>query len=256
MDELLLKAENIEVVYETQNNKLKALENINFSINKADFIVLLGPSGCGKSTILKLIAGFIKPSDGNILMHDKVIDGPGRERGVVFQKTNLFPWLNVSENIQYGLKINKITKEKTLELTEHYLDKVGLKEFKDYYPFELSGGMQQRVAIARTMINEPEILLMDEPFAALDAITRFSMQQFVRELWQQEKQTFLFITHDIDEALSLGNRVLIMSKNPGTILKEFKVDFYKDLLDNPKANVVSEKDYLKIKQEILMLINS
>lgn len=252
----MIRVNKVSVHYQGQSQDTHALREVSFEIRKSDFVVLLGPSGCGKSTLLKLIAGFESPSEGEVLMHDQAILAPGRDRGVVFQTTNLFPWLSVRDNIEYGLKVNKTDKEEMRALSEAYLEKIKLTDYAKHYPFELSGGMRQRVAVARTLINKPEILLMDEPFGALDAITRVSMQSFVRELWQEENQTILFITHDIDEALSLGNRVLVMSKSPGTILKEFEVDYYKTYLEDPYAVVEEDHRYNQIKHEILRLINT
>lgn len=255
LNEAMIKLEDIGVLYEGKNNKTLAVDHVTFDIYKSDFIVLLGPSGCGKSTVLNLIAGFIFPSYGSIKMHGENIIGPCRNRGVVFQSTNLFPWLTVKENINYGLRINRALKQEIEEKTNRYLDMIGLKEYEDHYPFELSGGMKQRVALARTLINEPEILLMDEPLGALDAITRTSMQKFIRELWKQENQTFFMITHDIDEALTLGNRVLIMSRSPGTVEREFQVDFHERIHKDPHFIPSMDPKFNEMKEEILEMID-
>lgn len=251
----MIDIENVSLTYEDGGRATKAIDNINLTINKSDFVVVLGPSGCGKSSLLNLIAGFIFPTSGSIKKNGTEIKGPAKDRGVVFQSTNLYPWLNVEENIQYGLKINKVAKDEMRNLTDEYLEKTKLTEYRKFYPFELSGGMQQRVALSRTLINKPDIVLLDEPFGALDAITRTSMQTFIRELWAKEDQTFFMITHDIDEALTLGNRVVVMSKSPGTIIKEFKLDYYDRLLKNPDLIIENETEYVNIKHEILNLIN-
>lgn len=253
MKEAMIQLENISVVYDGKN-QTKAVENVSFDIYQSDFIVLLGPSGCGKSTVLNLIAGFNFPTSGTIKMHGSGITGPCRQRGVVFQSTNLFPWLTVKENISYGLKINKVEQKVIEEKTQKYLEMIDLKQYADHYPFELSGGMKQRVALARTLINDPEILLMDEPLGALDAITRTSMQNFIRDLWKKENQTFFLITHDIDEALTLGSRVLVMSKSPGQIRKEFTVDFHDKISENPEYIPSLDPEFNRIKEEILHLI--
>ncbi|MFM1525346.1 MULTISPECIES: ABC transporter ATP-binding protein [Helcococcus] len=251
----MIKLNNVSLVYNENLRNTHAISNINLEINKSDFIVVLGPSGCGKSSLLKLIAGFIKPSSGQVLKKNTEISGPGNDRGVVFQSTNLYPWLNVEDNIKYGLKVAKTEKHIMNKLVDEYLEKTKLSEYRKHYPFELSGGMQQRVALSRTLITSPDIVLMDEPFGALDAITRASMQAFIRQMWVNESQTFFMITHDIDEALTLGNRLLVMSKSPGSIVKEFKLNYYKKLVDNPYEIIENDNEYIKIKNEILKIIN-
>lgn len=253
--EAMIELRDVSVVYEGRNTTTLAVDKVKFDVYESDFIVLLGPSGCGKSSILNLIAGFHFPSSGHVKMHGEDISGPCRNRGVVFQSTNLFPWLSVKDNINYGLRINKINAAEIEKRTNKYLDMIGLKDYAEHYPFELSGGMRQRVALARTLINEPEILLMDEPLGALDAITRASMQDFIRDLWKSENQTFFMITHDIDEALSLGSRVLVMSKSPGRILKEFKLDFHDKIQLDPEYAAALDPDYNAVKREVLNLIN-
>lgn len=185
----MIKLNNVSLVYNENLRNTHAISNINLEINKSDFIVVLGPSGCGKSSLLKLIAGFIKPSNGKVLKNNVEILAPGHDRGVVFQSTNLYPWLNVEDNIKYGLKIAKTEKHVMNNLVDEYLEKTKLLEYRKHYPFELSGGMQQRVALSRTLITSPDIVLMDEPFGALDAITRSSMQAFIRKMWFNESQT-------------------------------------------------------------------
>lgn len=253
--EAMIELRDVSIVYEGKNNTTLAVDKVNFDVYESDFIVLLGPSGCGKSSILNLIAGFHAPSSGSVKMHGQDITAPGRNRGVVFQSTNLFPWLSVRDNINYGLRINKVKASEIEEKTEVYLEMIGLKDYEKHYPFELSGGMRQRVALARTLINSPEILLMDEPLGALDAITRTSMQDFIRDLWKRENQTFFMITHDIDEALSLGSRVLVMSKSPGRILKEFKLDFHDRIQLEPDYTASLDPAYNEVKREVLNLIN-
>lgn len=253
--EAMIELKDVSVVYDGKNTTTTAVENVNFDIYQSDFIVLLGPSGCGKSTILNLIAGFNVPSSGHVKMHGEDITGPCRNRGVVFQSTNLFPWLSVKENINYGLRINHVKSHEIEQKTNRYLEMIGLGQYADHYPFELSGGMKQRVALARTMINDPEILLMDEPLGALDAITRMSMQDFIRDLWKRENQTFFMITHDIDEALTLGSRVLVMSKSPGKIMKEFRVDFHDKIQGDAEYIPSIDSDFNLVKEEILHLIN-
>ncbi|MEL5721719.1 MAG: ABC transporter ATP-binding protein [Treponemataceae bacterium] len=252
----LLKVKSLSLEYEGQVSKTKALENVNLEICRSDFAILLGPSGCGKTSLLNVLAGFIKPTEGLVLLNEKEITGPGRERGVIFQRTNLYPWLNIEENIKFGTKVAKEKNENIEKNFSRYIDIIGLADFKKHYPFELSGGMQQRVAIARTLINSPELVLMDEPFSALDAINRTLLQSFIRKLQADEKFTVFMITHDIDEAISLANKIFIMSKIPGTILKELNLSFSQKFLENPDYVISLDPEFSKIKREILQILKS
>ena len=251
----MIEVNNVSVTYEGQKGKTEALKDVNLQVNKGDFVVLLGPSGCGKTTLLNLVAGYNKTTKGQVLMDGKPITGPSKERGVVFQSTNLYPWLTVKENIEYGMKIGKIDKEKIEKASQSFLEEIELTNYKDHYPFELSGGMKQRVALVRTLINNPKILLMDEPFGALDAMTRVNMQSLLRNLWHKGNQTFFLITHDIDEALSLGTRVMVMSSNPGRIIKEYSLDFHDKITKSKNYIATLDPEFLKIKNEILQLIS-
>lgn len=252
MEKKLVDVVDVSVSYDGQSGATKAIENINMQINMSDFVVLLGPSGCGKTTLLNVLSGFIKLSEGAVYIKGNLITGPGKERGVVFQQTNLFPWLNIEQNIRFGPDLQK--KVDISKSYDHYINIIGLKDYQKHYPFELSGGMQQRVAIARTMINNPELILMDEPFGALDAINRNLLQDFLRSLWADEKFTVFMITHDIDEALTLGNRVLVMSKSPGTIIQEFNVDFYLKILNDDEYIASLDPEFVKTKKAILNLL--
>ena len=211
-----------------------ALQNINFEIEDAhsregrdigEFRVLLGPSGCGKSTLLRLIAGLDRPDSGEVLVNDQRVDGPGKDRGMVFQKYTSFPWLTVADNIAYGLKINSVPEHKRREIVAQLIRDIGLSGFENAYPETLSGGMQQRVAIARTLALRPAVILMDEPFGALDAQTRSEMQQLLLKVWDETASTILFVTHDVEEAIYLADRVFIMSAHPGTIVEDVQVPF-------------------------------
>lgn len=253
--EKMIEINNVSVTYEGQKGKTEALKHVNMEINKGDFVVLLGPSGCGKTTLLNIVAGYNLATEGNVLMFGKPINGPSKERGVVFQSTNLYPWLTVKENIEYGLKITKVDKLLKEKKSRSFLEEIDLSTYADHYPFELSGGMKQRVALVRTLINNPEILLMDEPFGALDAMTRVNMQALLRELWYKGEQTFFLITHDIDEALSLGTRVMVMSKNPGQIIKEYQLDFQDRINKDDDYVATLDPEFLIIKNEILELIS-
>ena len=211
-----------------------ALENINFEIEDAysregrdigEFRVLLGPSGCGKSTLLRLIAGLDRPDSGEVLVNDQPVHGPGKDRGMVFQKYTSFPWLTVADNIAYGLKVNSVPEVERKEIVAQLIQDIGLGGFENAYPETLSGGMQQRVAIARTLALRPAVILMDEPFGALDAQTRSEMQQLLLKVWDETASTILFVTHDVEEAIYLADRVFIMSAHPGTIVEDVQVPF-------------------------------
>jgi len=214
--------------------KVDALQNINFDIEDAysregrdigEFRVLLGPSGCGKSTLLRLIAGLDQADGGEVLVNGQPVHGPGKDRGMVFQKYTSFPWLTVADNIAYGLKINGMPEEKRKETVAQLVKDIGLTGFENAYPETLSGGMQQRVAIARTLALRPAVVLMDEPFGALDAQTRSEMQQLLLKVWDETASTILFVTHDVEEAIYLADRIFIMSAHPGTIVEDVQVPF-------------------------------
>ncbi len=217
-----------------QGEKIEALHDINFQVEDeyspegrdvGEFRVLLGPSGCGKSTILRLVAGLDRPSQGEVLVNGQPVSGPGRDRGMVFQKYTSFPWLTVAENIAYGMKINGLPTKEQRETVTHLMEAVGLKGFEKAYPHTLSGGMQQRVAIARTLAVRPQVILMDEPFGALDAQTRSDMQALLLKIWDETACTVLFVTHDVEEAIYLADRIFILSARPGTIVEDVPVPF-------------------------------
>jgi ABC-type nitrate/sulfonate/bicarbonate transport system ATPase subunit len=216
-----------------------ALQNINFEIEDAysregrdigEFRVLLGPSGCGKSTLLRLIAGLDQPDSGEVLVNDHPVHGPGKDRGMVFQKYTSFPWLTVADNIAYGLKINGVPEAQRKEIVAQLVQDIGLSGFESAYPETLSGGMQQRVAIARTLALRPAVILMDEPFGALDAQTRSEMQLLLLKVWDETASTILFVTHDVEEAIYLADRIFVMSAHPGTIVEDVQVPF-----DRPRS---------------------
>jgi len=194
-----------------------ALQATDLDVAENDFITILGPSGCGKSTLLRIVAGLDKQSSGEVLLDGKRIDGPGADRGMVFQSYTLFPWLTVRDNVCFGLRERGLPRQQQLEIADAFLHKVGLRGFESHYPKQLSGGMQQRTALARALANNPRMLLMDEPFGALDHQTRELMQELLLGIWEKEKKTVLFVTHDIDEAVFMGSRVMVMSARPGRI---------------------------------------
>jgi NitT/TauT family transport system ATP-binding protein/sulfonate transport system ATP-binding protein len=202
----------------------RALEPVALRIADNDFITILGPSGCGKSTLLRIVAGLDRPSTGTVRLDGQAVTRPGPDRGMVFQSYTLFPWLTVRDNICFGLRERGVPAAKQREISEGWIDKIGLRGFENHYPKMLSGGMQQRTALARALANEPKILLLDEPFGALDNQTRALMQEMLLAIWEAERKTVLFVTHDIEEAIFMANRVIVMSARPGRIKAELAVD--------------------------------
>lgn len=221
-----------------------ALDKVSIKIDKGEFICIVGPSGCGKSTILRLIAGLVSPTTGVLKLNDKIIEGTSPNRGMAFQKPSLFPWLSVEDNINFGLKMRGI---KDKEKVDRMLKLTKLEEFRKAYPHQLSGGMAQRVALVRTMINEPEIFLLDEPLGALDAFTRMKMQDELLGMWKEKNNIMIMVTHDIDEAIYMGSRVIVMSAKPGKILEDIKLD-----LEYPR-NRTGEK-FIKYRNKIMNLL--
>lgn len=214
---------HIDKVYTNDKKSTKAIDDVSIDIQDNDFVCIVGPSGCGKSTLLRMLAGLDFPTKGDIVVNDTPVTGPGPDRGMVFQSYTLFPWMNVEDNIKFGLIIKKLPKDEQQRIADRYLDIIGLRKFAKSYPKELSGGMKQRVAIARALANQPEVLLMDEPFGALDPHTKSMMQLLMREIWEQDHPTVVFITHDIDEAVFLANKIYVMSARPGKVVKEVNV---------------------------------
>ncbi len=213
----ILSLRNVGKIYDSNGRKVEALRGANLEVERGDFICLIGASGCGKSTLLRIVAGFEEATTGDARMWGMPIKGPDPTRGMVFQDYGLFPWLSVRDNIGFGPAARGRPKREVKETAEHFLNLVGLGKFADVYPHQLSGGMKQRVAIARVLANEAEVVLMDEPFGALDAMTRERLQQELLELWEKTKLTVLFVTHAIEEAIFLANRVVVMSPGPGHI---------------------------------------
>lgn len=254
--EVLIDIENLKLEYGKKKNSILALEDINLQIKRGEFLCILGPSGCGKSTLLKAVAGYVQPTSGTCLMQGELIKGPDWHRGVVFQSPTLYPWMSIKDNVEFGPKMRGLPVNEIEQIRDHFLEQVKLTGFGDKATFELSGGMKQRVALARVLANYPQVILMDEPFGALDALTRANMQTLIRDIWKQNNSTILFITHDIDEALSLGTRIIVMSKRPGKILKEFNVDFTNTVFDNKAKHLTYSEKYFDFKNEILDLINS
>lgn len=248
MQDYLISCKNVSKEFDTPEGKFKVLSGLDFNVRENEFLVLFGPAQCGKTTILNMLAGFEMPTQGSIFIKDKKIEGPGAERGVVFQTTALFPWLKVMGNVEYGLKVRNIPKAERQKQAQYYIDLVGLSGFEQAYPIKLSGGMKQRVGIARSYCNEPLVMLMDEPFGHLDAQTRYLMQEELIRIWEKERRTILFITNNIEEAIYLADRILVLKNCPSSIKAEFEIK-----LNRPR-NYTSE-EFLQIRREISEVVD-
>ncbi|MED1442740.1 ABC transporter ATP-binding protein [Aeribacillus composti] len=236
--------------YHASPQPITALENINMEIEKGQFTCIVGASGCGKSTLLKIVGGLEKPTTGYVNIAGKINPKPDKNRGMMFQSYTLYPWLTVRQNIEFGPKLLGIPENVRKQLSDELIDKINLRSFENLYPSSLSGGMQQRVALARMLANDPEILLMDEPFGALDAQTRAVMQRLLIDLWEKNHKTVLFVTHDIDEAILLGDVIYVMSSHPGKVKKRIEVP-----LPRPRTNkCFVDSIFINIKQEITDLL--
>lgn len=218
-----LSVEHLGKEFETPQGKVTALQDINFKVHRREFVCVIGPSGCGKSTLIRILAGLETQSSGEVMLDGKAVHGPGPDRGMVFQGYTLFPWLTVRKNVMFGLERAGFSKDRAMEEARQWIDLVGLSKFEKSYPHQLSGGMKQRVAIARALANQPSILLMDEPFGALDAQTRAKMQSYLMDIWQNIDITVLFITHDLDEAIYLADRILVLKAHPGEVQEVIEV---------------------------------
>ena len=238
--------------YGTGAKTVLALDGLSLTVKPNEFAVIVGPSGCGKSSLLYLIAGLEDLTGGSIAVGGKTVSGPGPDRGMVFQSYTLFPWLTVAQNVEYGPRRRGVSEADRSQLVTRYLAEVGLAAFRNHYPAQLSGGMKQRVAIARALANDPAVLLMDEPFGALDSQTRHSMQRLLLRVWDHSHKTVLFVTHDIEEAILLADRVFVMSGRPGQIRKVLPVDF-----PRPRGgDIVLDPAFIAMKREIMGLLRS
>ena len=234
--------------------KVEALKDIQFDLKQGEILTVLGPSGCGKTTLLNMIAGFITPTSGDLSLGGVPIEGPGAERGMVFQQGALFEWLTVAKNVDFGLRMKGISEAESHGEVERWLDTVGLQGFGDTPTYQLSGGMQQRVALARCLVNDPDLILMDEPLGALDALTREKMQSLVLELWKKTGKTIIVITHSVEEALLLGERLFVMAPRPGRIHREYNLPFAEMGLKKSLRDIKQTKEFGKIREEILTMI--
>ncbi|AVF04085.1 MULTISPECIES: ABC transporter ATP-binding protein [Devosia] len=239
----ILSLRHVGKTFDVQGRKIEALRDANLDVKRGEFVCLLGASGCGKSTLLRIVAGFETASSGDVLMWNRPIEGPDPTRGMVFQDYGLFPWLTVRDNIGFGPASRRRPSREVKETADHFIDLVGLGKFADVYPHQLSGGMKQRVAIARVLANEAEMVLMDEPFGALDAMTRERLQDELLDLWDRTKLTVLFVTHSIEEAVVLSNRVIVMSAGPGRIDSDITVDL-------PRPRDVSSQDFNELRRSL------
>ncbi len=251
-----VKAQDIKKFFQAKNSKnrtdggVEALGGINLEVKCGEFLAIVGPSGCGKSTFLEIASGLIKPTSGSIYIDGKEINGPAHDRGIVFQGYALFPWRTVLENIAYGLEEKGVPRKMRDEICRRYISLVGLLGFEDHYPYQLSGGMKQRVAIARALAYNPDILLMDEPFAALDAQTREMLQDEILRIWDETKKTVLFVTHNIEEAVFLADRIAVMSARPGVIKQIVEVSLSRPRFEEYRTS----QEFIKLRQEVGKLV--
>ena len=245
----ILDLRHVGKVYELNDQRIEALRDANLVVQKGEFVCLIGASGCGKSTLLRIVAGFEPPSSGEALMWDKPVSGPAPDRGMVFQDYGLFPWLSVRQNIGFGPASRGLPKAEVRALVDRFVDMVGLTRFADAYPHQLSGGMKQRVAIARVLANDAEMVLMDEPFGALDAMTRERLQDELLDIWQRTKLTVLFVTHSIEEAIFLADRVVVMEPGPGRIASEHRIEL-------PRPRDVSSPEFNAVRRELSTRLHS
>ncbi|WP_421695310.1 ABC transporter ATP-binding protein [Aestuariivirga sp.] len=242
-----LSIQNVTLIYGKGEKQVLALDGISFDVRSNEFTVIVGPSGCGKSSLLYIAAGLTDASSGSILASGRPVDEPGADRGMVFQSYTLFPWLTVRKNVEYGLRRKTMPQAEREKIVDYYLTEIGLSGFADHYPKQLSGGMMQRVAIARALANDPDILLMDEPFGALDSQTRHSMQKLLLRVWEHSHKTVAFVTHDIDEAILLGDRVIVMTARPGKVKADIRID-----IPRPRTpDVELESEFIALKRRIL-----
>lgn len=250
-------ARNIRRVFQIKQkpnaeaSEFEAIKHLDLTVKQGEFLAIVGPSGCGKSTFLDMIAGLAKPNSGEIFMDGKLITGPALDRGIVMQGYALFPWRTVRKNVEFGLEIKKVPQKERREISQQYIELVGLKNFEDRYPHELSGGMKQRVAIARALAYDPEVLLMDEPFAAVDAQTREVLQEELLRIWEKTRKTIVFVTHGIDEAVFLADRVAVMTANPGTIKEIVDIN-----LPRPRDGIRSSADFGWVRHKIWELLQN
>ena len=245
-----LEVQGVQQFFGAKGARVQALSRIDLVIEPGQFVCLAGPSGCGKTTLLRLIAGFMSPSEGKITIEGRAINGPGPDRGMVFQAPTLYPWMNVRANVELGLKYQRVDKVARKEQSDRFLQMVGLSDFSERRPYELSGGMQQRCQIARVLASDPEFVLMDEPFGALDALTRERLQEELLTIWRQTGKTIIFITHSVEEAVFLGSRVLVMSPRPGEIVLDIDSTLAQEGEPLPVSELRSVPEFIALRDTV------
>lgn len=247
--------DNLSMRFDLANgSSVQALENVSLSLQDGELLSVLGPSGCGKTTLLNILAGFLAPTSGQVTLNGKRVTGPSAERGMVFQQGALFEWMSVRQNVDFGPRMKGMEKRQRDQITDHLLETVGLQDFKEKAVYELSGGMQQRVALARCLANDPRVILMDEPLGALDALTREKMQGLVLKLWKETGKTVVLITHSVEEALLLGERLVVMAPRPGRIFKEYSLPFAERGVAADLREVKKSDGFADTREEILSMI--
>jgi taurine transport system ATP-binding protein len=252
---LSLSIQNVSMRFDLPNGSaVQALEDVSIDLQKGELLSVLGPSGCGKTTLLNILAGFLSPTSGKIMLNGHAVTGPAPERGMVFQQGALFEWMSVRRNVDFGPRMKGMAKAERDQITDHLMETVGLQDFKDKAVYELSGGMQQRVALARCLANDPDVILMDEPLGALDALTREKMQGLVLKLWKETGKTVVLITHSVEEALLLGERLIVMAPRPGRIQKEYTLPFAERGVGADLREVKRSEGFAETREEILGMI--
>lgn len=239
----IIQCENISKTFESKGHSKEVITHIDLAVRENEFVVLFGPGQCGKTTLLNILSGLERPSTGTVHVDGKLVEGPGPDRGVVYQDLNLFPWLTTRGNIEYGPKVRKINREERRRRAQYYIDLVGLQGFEDAFPVKLSGGMKQRVGIARAYCNEPTVLFMDEPFGALDAQTRYLMQEELEKIWEKERRTIVFVTNNIEEAVYLADRIVLLHNCPTSVKEEFLVNL-------PRPRDYLDPEFLRLRKLI------
>lgn len=248
MNKEMIVCDNVSKTFETSRGSVDVIGNVNLTVYENELLVLFGPGQCGKSTLLNCMSGLEPVTSGKVTINGKIIDSPGPDRGVVYQRTALFPWLTVMGNVEYGPKVRGMSKNERREKAQYYINLVGLEGFENSYPNQLSGGMQQRVGIARAYCNEPDVLFMDEPFGHLDAQTRYLMQEDLIKIWEKEKRTVVFVTNNIEEAIYLADRIAVLTNCPTTIKTEYRIN-----LDRPRNYV--DPEFLSLREEISSVVD-
>ena len=249
-EKIKLQVKNVSRIYDGNDGPVTAIRDVNLEVRESEFVMIVGPSGCGKTTLINIIGGLDTATSGEVLLDGKMVNGPGADRGMVFQGYSLFPWLTVQKNVEFGLKMKGVPAAERTKRARKYIELVGLSGFENALPKQLSGGMKQRTAIARTLANEPEVLLMDEPFGALDAQTRVVMQELLADISRRTGTTILFITHDIDEAVLLGERIYVMSRRPGTVRDVLTVS----IPGERSHNSLVQPEFLAAKKKIMDML--